>query len=48
MTEYESRWDGGRSFFASKRDAIRDAQTRGPTARVLHWGNGAIVWEAKA
>lgn len=48
MTEFEVRWDGGRCYKANRRAAIRYAAAlNDPTARVLQWGQGWIIWEAR-
>jgi hypothetical protein len=44
--EFEVRWSNGRAYFVTRRRAIAFALTLGDkSVRVIHWGQGAIVWE---
>lgn len=46
--EYEVRWGDARRFFSSQSAAVSFAKsTKDGTARVLCWGPGYLVWEAK-
>jgi hypothetical protein len=45
MVEFEVRWNAGRRYFLHRAEAIQWAKTLSYNdVRVLHWGNGAIIW----